>query len=83
MLDNTNMPGRDRHPKKDVEKALEYAEDERWTVDPTHSGHVWGVIRGRARICFLRVSSTPRNEGNEAKRIRRMVDKCDHEEKDG
>src|SRR5437899_11201418 len=63
MLDNANMPGRDRHPKKDVEKALGYAEDERWTVYPTHSGHVWGVIRCPARICFLRVSSTPRNEG--------------------
>jgi hypothetical protein len=56
------MAGRDRHPKKDVEKAIEHAEDERWTVEVTHSGHVWGVIFCPARICFLRVSSTPKTK---------------------
>ncbi|MGH8993895.1 MAG: hypothetical protein ACRDZ7_20475 [Acidimicrobiia bacterium] len=78
------MPGRDRHQKKDVEKALQYAEDEGgFTVRPIHSGHVWGAIHCPADVCVLRVHSTPRNEGNEAKRIRRFVDRCDHKEKEG
>lgn len=65
------------HPKKDVEKTLQYAEEHHFDV-----GHVWGVLRCQSGICILRVAGTPKNEGNEAKRIRRFVGRCEHEEKD-
>lgn len=76
------MPGRDRHPKKDVEKSVQYAEEHHFVVEVVYHGHVWGVLRCKSRICILRVAGTPKNEGNEAQRIRRFVDRCEHEEKD-
>lgn len=78
------MPGRDRHTKKDVEKALQYAEENGWDVVPVHHGHVWGRMTCPAdeQPCELRIYSTPKNPGNEAKRLRRFVDRCEHQEKD-
>jgi hypothetical protein len=66
-----------RHPKKDVEAALEYANGRDWTVTRTASGHRWGVaICGRG--CSVSIWSTPKNPGNHAKAIRRAVEACPH-----
>lgn len=58
---------------------LQYAEELGWRVDVRHNGHFWGRIfcplASRAG-CQMSVGSTPRNAGNEAKRIRRFVDNC-------
>jgi hypothetical protein len=35
-------PARTKHPKKDVERALRFAELAGWTVRPTSTGHRWG-----------------------------------------
>lgn len=68
------MPQRGRHPKKDVEKALQYAESKNCVVIEIHHGHVWGEVQAPTGQAF-KVWSTPKNEGNHAKAIRRFVDK--------
>ncbi|MDK1037577.1 MAG: hypothetical protein QGD91_01410 [Actinomycetota bacterium] len=73
---------RSRHPKKDVEPALGYAEKAGWDVASTSSGHRWGVARCREASrsgCQVSIWSTPRNPGNHAKQIRRAVDRCPHD----
>lgn len=61
-----------------------YAEENGWDVVPVHHGHVWGRMTCPAdeQPCELRIYSTPKNPGNEAKRLRRFVDRCEHQEKD-
>lgn len=81
MLYRVNMK-RSRHPKKDVEVALAYAEKAGWDVVSRSSGHRWGVARcgqaGRSG-CQVSIWSTPRSPGNHAKQIRRAVDRCPHD----
>lgn len=80
VLYSVNM-ARSRHPKKDVEGALQEAESAGWTVVPTKSGHRWGVARcagdGDDR-CRVSIWSTPRNPGDHAKQLRRFVARCPH-----
>ena len=74
------MPRR-RHPKKEIEVALRYAEDHGWAVEPKASGHAWGEIRcsfGAQGGCRVSVWSTPRDAGNHAKHMMRRVDACPH-----
>lgn len=68
-----------RHQKPDVEKAIQYAEGLGWTRDVRHSGHLWGYVFCGSG-CRVRVNSTPRNQGDHAKDIRRAADRCPHEE---
>jgi hypothetical protein len=37
-------PRRAKHPKKEVEEALRFAEENGWLVRPTASGHRWGEM---------------------------------------
>jgi lysophospholipid acyltransferase (LPLAT)-like uncharacterized protein len=65
---------RERHQYKEVEKALQYAESKGCTVEVKHAGHVWGhalVPNGQRLVVF----STPKDQDNAAKIIRRFVDK--------
>lgn len=74
-------PGRTKHPKKDVERALTFAEEHGWLVRPTASGHRWGEMTcGYADLDRCRVSiwSTPKNPGNHANRLRQKVRNCPH-----
>src|SRR5215471_11500968 len=70
-------PNRRRHPKKDVEQALRFAEASGWTVLEVHRGHRWGLVTcgsgcGRAIFC------TPREAGDHARDVRRAVTRCPH-----
>ena len=67
---------RRRHPKKDVEKALQYAEQRGWQV-VLGGAHHWGVIRCGFG-CEEPVWSIPANPGNHAKKLVRKVTKCRH-----
>ena len=70
-----------RHPKKDIQKAIEYALDNGFRlVEATGSGHLWGVLLcpGGRGACRIRINCTPQNPGNHAKRIRGEVDQCIH-----
>lgn len=75
--------GRPRHPNKDIERALEYAESRGWRVVLLR-GHAWGKIicpwNDQAcrcgEFCQESVWSTPRVPENVARHIRRAVDGC-------
>jgi hypothetical protein len=72
------------HAKKDVRKALRYAEQAGWTVLRSGS-HRWGYahcgVSGSDR-CEITIFSTPRNATAHAKEIRRLVDRCPHRPKE-
>ncbi len=74
---------RHSHSKSEIEAALKYAEQNGWRVDVGGS-HAWGKIycpyndkecRGGIS-CISSIWSTPKNAGNHAKQIKRVVDNC-------
>lgn len=82
---------RKRHPKKEIEAALRYAESHGWRVEVGGS-HAWGIIYCPyndkdcrcGEFCISSVWSTPKNPVNHAKQIKRVVDHCvSHDEKEG
>lgn len=74
---------RAKHPKKEVEQALQYAEMQGWRVEPGGS-HAWGRMYcpynrrecRRGRDCIASVWSTPRDAGNHARLLHRVVRNC-------
>ena len=74
---------RARHPKKEVEEALRHAESKGWRVEVGGS-HAWGKIYCPyndaecrcGEFCITSIWSTPRNPGNFARKVRRIVDNC-------
>jgi hypothetical protein len=66
-----------KHPKKEVNEVLDYADMLGHKVEQTAAGHKWGRI-----TCSLghRVSvwSTPRNPGNHARDLRKWADQHVH-----
>lgn len=69
---------RSRHPNKEVEDAVQYAEQQGWTVRPLgHWGRVFCAHADRDG-CQFGVNGTPKNAGNHARQIRRAVDRCPH-----
>ena len=74
---------RSRHPNKEIEEAINYAEQNGWLFkDSGNSAHSWGQL-----LCPLhtreghRISiwSTPRSAFNHAQQICRAVDRCQHD----
>lgn len=74
---------RSLHSKKEVEEALRYAEAKGWRVE-VRGGHAWGRIYCPyndeecrcGEFCIASVWSTPKNPGNHARALRRVVDNC-------
>ena len=74
---------RSAHPKKDVEKALQYAESQGWRVVQGGS-HAWGKMYCPANaadcrcgeFCIASIWSTPKSDQNHAAALRRVVDNC-------
>jgi len=69
---------RPRHPKKEIEDAVTYAEVRGWVVEISN-GHAWGKLYCPFRDpegCIVSVWSTPRSAGNHARQIMRAVDRC-------
>jgi hypothetical protein len=74
---------RSAHPKKDVEKALQYAESQGWRVVQGGS-HAWGKMYCPANaadcrcgeFCITSIWSTPKSDQNHAAALRRVVDNC-------
>ena len=75
---------RANHSKKEVEAALAYAEKNGWRVQSGGKGHAWGKIFCPCKdaecrcgeFCISSVWSTPKNPGNHARHLRRVVDNC-------
>lgn len=77
------MARRPKHPNKEIEEAIVYAEHKGWVYkEPGNSAHAWGRL-----LCPLHtreghqmsVWSTPRNAYNHACQIKKLVDKCQHD----
>ena len=69
---------RRRHPKPDVERALQYAESRGWTVWTVRTkGHRWGIA-ACGHGCRHSIWGSPQNQGDHAKDIRHEVDRCPH-----
>lgn len=74
---------RRRHPKKEVEEAIQYAESNGWRVS-LGGGHAWGKMYcientkdcRCGEFCITSINSTPRNPVSHAKQIKRVVDNC-------
>lgn len=74
---------RNKHPKKEIEEALKYAEENNWVIDVGGS-HAWGKIYCPynnkdcrcGEFCISSIWSTPKNPTNHAKQIKRVVDNC-------
>jgi len=71
------------HAKKEVEQALRHAESKGWRI-VVGGGHCWGKMycpfndadcRCGER-CITSVWSTPKNPGNFARQLKRVVDHC-------
>jgi len=73
---------RPKHPNKEIEAALCYAEQNGWVwVKAGGSSHPFGRIKcpyGSRGGCLISVWSTPKRPTRHAKDIRKAVDKCPH-----
>lgn len=66
------MPGRQRHQRKEVEKALRFAEAAGCTIEVVHAGHTWGYVVTPDRAKQV-IFSTPRDQDVAARIIGRFV----------
>jgi hypothetical protein len=70
---------RPSHPKKEVEEAIRHAERQGWRVEVGGS-HAWGrtycPYNDAECRCGEFCRSTPKNPGNHARALRRVVDNC-------
>lgn len=71
---------RPRHPDKHIEKAIQFAEQLGWRIEPS-KGHAWGRLfcpHSNRNGCIVAVYSTPRDCENHARHIQREIDNCPH-----
>lgn len=73
---------RKKHPNKEIEKAVKYAESLNWRyIESGKSAHAWGRLYCSLEDrngCSMSIWSTPRCAETHAKQIRRNVDSCPH-----
>lgn len=75
-----------KHPNKEIQAALKYAEQQGWIIQVGGS-HAWGKILCPyndqecrcGEFCLTSIWSTPKNPSSHAKQIRRVVDNCIHQ----
>ncbi|MDF1761369.1 MAG: hypothetical protein P1U40_12620 [Coxiellaceae bacterium] len=76
------MPGRKKHPRKEIELAIQYAESKGWLYKKSvNSAHAWGRLLCPLHTpegCALSIWSTPRNVRIHADQIKRRIDRCLH-----
>lgn len=74
---------RQKHPKKEIEQALIYAEEKGWRIDAGGS-HAWGKMYCPfndnecrcGEFCITSIWSTPKSPVNHAKQIKRIINNC-------
>ncbi len=74
---------RRRHQNPEIEDALRHTEAKGWRIDVGGS-HAWGKMKCPVRhddcrcgeFCLTSIWSKPKNPGNHARALRRVVDKC-------
>jgi len=80
---------RKKHPNKEIEAVLCYAESRGWHV-VERQGHAWGSVRCPQHredcrcglFCQMSVWSTPRNPEAHARQLRQKIDGCLYEQVD-
>jgi hypothetical protein len=74
---------RRRHPDREIEAAIAYAEAHGWRIRLSQ-GHAWGVMLCPnndpecrcGEFCVTSIWSTPRNPAAHARGLRQVVDNC-------
>lgn len=74
---------RAKHPHKEIEQALQYAESRGWKI-VTGGSHAWGKMYCPANnalcrcgeFCITCVWCSPKNPYNHASALRRIVSRC-------
>ena len=74
---------RSKHPKPEIEAAIQHAEEHGWSVEEG-GAHAWGKMycpyndkNCRCGIhCITSIWSTPQNAGNHGKQLKRAVYNC-------
>ena len=78
------MAIRKKHPDKDIEKAVCYAEQLGWRYKMAGgSAHAWGRLLcplPEREGCSMSVWSTPRSGATHAKQVIKQVNACEHTE---
>lgn len=77
------MEPRSRHPRKEIEAALAYAEASGWRIELAR-GHAWGRMYCPwnshdcrcGEFCISSIWSTPRDADVHARQLRRVVANC-------
>lgn len=81
------MAIRKKHPDKEIESAVRYAEAHQWQYKASGgSAHAWGRLLcslHEREGCSMSVWSTPRCGSTHAQQIIRKVNACKHEAKKG
>ena len=76
------MKKRSKHPNKEIESAIKYAEERGWEHrESGDSSHAWGKLNCPLHTReghHMSIYTTPKNPTNYAKLIRQRVDKCEH-----
>lgn len=79
------------HPNKEIEEALQYAEAHGWRVlKAGKSGHAFAKMLCPSNDpnccggmhCMTSIWSTPKDPGNHARKLKRIVDGCIHNDDD-
>lgn len=74
-----------KHPNKEIEAALEHAENRGWSIEKTKGhAHAWGKMKcpqndpacWGGKNCTKSIWSTPKRPQDHAKDLKRIVDKC-------
>lgn len=76
------MAKRPRHPNKEIEAAVAFAETHDWRWKKG-KGHCWGRLLCPYEDrdgCRISVWSTPKSPANHARDIKALVNKCECEE---
>jgi hypothetical protein len=69
---------RPRHPNKEIEAVIDYAETRGWTLRQMgHWGHLFCAHCDRDG-CQVGVSGTPRDADAHARQLKRAIDRCPH-----
>lgn len=76
------MVKRKKHPNKEIERAVKYAENLGWRyLKSGGSAHAWGRLLcplSEREGCQMSIWSTPKDADSHAKQIRRSVHSCPH-----
>ena len=77
----------DKHPKKEIREAIDYAKEHGWTIKKSNShAHIWGKMLCKnndsscrcGKNCVRTISSSPPSASNHARKLKRIVRNCKH-----